>query len=36
MAAAHVLENNDFIMTATSVPEDWGYQELTIADKWFR
>ena len=35
-ASAHVLENNDFIMTAASVPEDWGYQEPTIADKWIR
>ena len=35
-ASAHVLEHNDFIMTSRAVPEDWGYPEPTIADKWFR
>ena len=35
-ASAKVLTKNGFIMTATSVPEDWGFDEPTIADKWFR
>ena len=35
-ASARVLEKNGFIMTAAAVPEDWGYSEPTIADKWFR
>lgn len=35
-ASAHVLEKNGFTMTASSVPEDWGYPQPTIADKWFR
>ena len=35
-ASARVLEKNDFLMTARSVPEDWGFPEPTIADKWFR
>ena len=35
-ASARVLEKNGFICTAHSVPEDWGYPEPTIADKWFR
>ncbi len=35
-ASARVLEKNGFIMTAGAVPEDWGYREPTIADKWFR
>ena len=34
-AAAHVLENADFIRTARYVEEDWGYPEPTIVDKWF-
>ena len=35
IASAHVLEKNNFIRTARGVPEDWGYPEPTIADKWF-
>ena len=34
-ASARVLEKNGFIRTATGVPEDWGYPEPTLADKWF-
>lgn len=35
-ASARVLEKNGFIRTAASVPEDWGYEQPTVADKWFR
>lgn len=35
-ASARVLEKNGFICTARAVPEDWGYDEPTIADKWFQ
>ena len=35
-ASAHVLEKNGFIMTAEAAAEDWGYDEATIASKWFR
>lgn len=35
IASARVLEKNDFIRTARGVGEDWGYDEPTIADKWF-
>ncbi len=35
-ASERVLEKNDFLMTAVAVPEDWGFPEPTIADKWFR
>ncbi|MCR4646021.1 MAG: GNAT family N-acetyltransferase [Oscillospiraceae bacterium] len=35
-ASARVLEKNGFIRTARAVPEDWGYPQPTIADKWFR
>ena len=34
-ASARVLEKNGFTRTATGVPEDWGYPEPTVADKWF-
>ena len=34
-ASARVLEKADFIRTARSVEEDWGYSEPTLADKWF-
>ena len=34
-ASARVLEKNGFIRTACAVPEDWGYAQPTIADKWF-
>ena len=35
-ASARVLEKNGFLMSAAAVPEDWGYPQPTIADKWFR
>ena len=35
-ASARVLEKNGFTRTTAGVPEDWGYAEPTIADKWFR
>ncbi len=35
-ASARVLRKNGFIMTSSRVPEDWGYEEMTPADKWFR
>lgn len=35
-ASERVLYKNGFEMTAKNVPEDWGYDEPTIADKWFR
>ena len=35
-ASAHVLEKNGFKMLLKAIPEDWGYEKLTIASKWFR
>ena len=35
-ASARVLEKNGFIRTSHAVPEDWGYDAPTVADKWFR
>ena len=35
-APGHVLEKNGFIRTASAVPEDWGYEQPTIAHKWLR
>ena len=35
-ASARVLEKNGFIRVTPGVPEDWGYDAPTIADKWFR
>ena len=35
-ASARVLEKNGFTMSVAAVPEDWGYDQPTIADKWFR
>ena len=35
LASARVLEKNGFARTASGVPEDWGYPEPTLADKWF-
>ncbi|MBQ9384716.1 MAG: GNAT family N-acetyltransferase [Ruminiclostridium sp.] len=35
-ASARVLEKNGFIKTAAAVPEGWGYEQPTVADKWFR
>ena len=34
-ASANVLEKADFIRTARSVEEDWGFAEPTLVDKWF-
>lgn len=34
-ASARVLEKADFIRTARSVEEDWGFPEPTLVDKWF-
>ena len=35
-ASERVLSKNGFIMTAAAVEEDWGYEDPTITDKWFR
>lgn len=35
VASARVLEKADFIRTARSVEEDWGFDHPTLADKWF-
>ncbi|MBQ1552453.1 MAG: hypothetical protein IIZ66_02805 [Clostridia bacterium] len=35
-ASARVLQKNGFQLTASGVPEDWGYEQPTVADKWFR
>ena len=35
-ASARVLEKNDFDLVVHAVPEDWGYEEETISDKWIR
>ena len=35
-ASARVLEKNDFICTVRGVDEDWGFDQPTPADKWFR
>jgi ribosomal-protein-alanine N-acetyltransferase len=34
-ASAHVLEKCGFIRTARNVPEDWGFAEPILTDKWF-
>ena len=34
-ASARVLEKSGFIGTAKGVGEEWGYEYLTPADKWF-
>ena len=34
--SARVLEKNGFDLVVHSVPEDWGYEEPVIADKWIR
>ena len=36
MASAKVLRKNGFDLVVHAVPEDWGYEEPTIADKWIR
>lgn len=33
-ASARVLEKNGFTMTVSGVPEDWGYPDPTLTDKW--
>ena len=35
-ASAKVLEKNGFELVVHAVPEDWGYESPTIADKWIR
>lgn len=35
-ASAKVLMNNDFSLVVHAAPEDWGYEEPTLADKWIR
>ena len=35
-ASARVLAKNGFDLVVHAVPEDWGYDEPTIADKWIR
>ncbi|MBQ6438919.1 MAG: GNAT family N-acetyltransferase [Mogibacterium sp.] len=35
-ASARVLEKNGFDLVVHAVPEDWGYEEPTITDKWIR
>ena len=35
VASARVLQKSGFIETARGVEEDWGYDQPTIADKWF-
>ena len=35
-ASARVLEKSGFIRVTAGVPEDWGYDEPTMTDKWFR
>jgi len=35
-ASARVLRRNGFDLVVSAVGEDWGYEELTIADKWIR
>lgn len=35
VGSARALEKSDFIRTARSVEEDWGFPEPTIVDKWF-
>ena len=35
-SSARVLEKNGFELVVHAVPEDWGYESPTIADKWIR
>ena len=35
-ASEHVLEKSGFRCTAHAVPEDWGYEKPTAADKWLK
>lgn len=36
IASARVLGKNGFDLVVHAVPEDWGYEEPTITDKWIR
>ncbi|MBR0376422.1 MAG: GNAT family N-acetyltransferase [Firmicutes bacterium] len=36
LASAKVLTKNGFQMVVHAVNEDWGYEKLTVADKWIR
>ena len=33
-ASARVLIKNGFTLVNSAVPEDWGYAQPTLADKW--
>lgn len=35
-ASARVLKKNGFEMVVHAAPEDWGFNEPTLADKWIR
>ena len=35
-ASARVLKKNGFVRVMHGVPEDWGRERFTIADKWLR
>jgi ribosomal-protein-alanine N-acetyltransferase len=35
-ASAAVLKKNGFDLVVHAVPEDWGFEEPTTADKWIR
>ncbi len=35
-ASANVLRKNDFSLVVHAAPEDWGYEQPTITDKWIR
>ena len=35
-ASAKVLRKNGFVLVEHAVDEDWGFPELTLADKWIR
>ncbi|MBQ8305385.1 MAG: GNAT family N-acetyltransferase [Blautia sp.] len=35
-ASANVLRKNGFTLVVHAVGEDWGYERLTITDKWIR
>lgn len=35
-ASAKVLRKNGFELVSHGVPEDWGYEQPVIVDKWIR
>ena len=35
-ASANVLKKNGFRRVARAVPENWGYPQPTLTDKWIR